>query len=164
LKEGFFVKAASIAELAQKIGLDPAALEQTVVRFNGFARTGVDADFGRGNNAFDNYYSDPAVGPNSNLGPLEKAPYYAVKFFPGDIGTKGGLVTDIHARVLGADNQAIEGLYCTGNNSASVMGPAYPGAGSTIGPAMTFGFRAVAHMVGKPLALQHQEYLGLALD
>jgi 3-oxosteroid 1-dehydrogenase len=164
LKQGFFVKAGSIAELAQKIGLDPAALEKTVVRFNGFARTGVDEDFGRGNNAFDNYYSDPAVKPNSNLGPLETAPYYAIQFFPGDIGTKGGLVTDIHARVLGADGQPIEGLYCTGNNSASVMGPAYPGAGSTLGPAMTFGFRAVAHMLDQPLVLQHTEFLGLQVD
>ena len=161
LKEGFFVKAGSIAELAQKTGLDAAALQKTVTRFNGFARTGVDADFGRGDNAFDNYYSDPAVGPNSNLGALEKAPFYAVKFFPGDIGTKGGLVTDIHARVLGADGEPIEGLYCTGNNSASVMGPAYAGAGSTIGPAMTFGFRAVAHMVGKPQALQNTAWLGM---
>jgi 3-oxosteroid 1-dehydrogenase len=161
LKEGFFVKANTLAELAQKIGLDAAALEQTVQRFNGFARTGVDADFGRGNNAFDNYYSDPAVKPNSNLGALETAPYYAVKFFPGDIGTKGGLVTDIHARVLGEGGAPIEGLYCTGNNSASVMGPAYAGAGSTIGPAMTFGFRAVAHMVGKPIALKNPDWLGL---
>ncbi|MFI0546772.1 MAG: FAD-dependent oxidoreductase [Brachymonas sp.] len=161
LKEGFFVKAGSIAELAQKIGLDAAALEKTVVRFNGFARTGVDEDFGRGNNAFDNYYSDPAVTPNSNLGALETAPYYAVKFFPGDIGTKGGLVTDIHARVLGADGQAIAGLYATGNTSAAVMGPAYAGAGSTIGPAMTFGFRAVADMVGQPMALKNTDWLGL---
>lgn len=161
LKEGFFVKAGSIAELAQKIGLDPAALEKTVVRFNGFARTGVDEDFGRGNNAFDNYYSDPAVKPNSNLGPLETAPYYAIQFFPGDIGTKGGLVTDIHARVLGADGAPIEGLYCTGNSSAAVMGPAYAGAGSTIGPAMTFGFRAVAHMKGQEIALKNTDWLGL---
>lgn len=161
LKEGFFVKAGSIAELAQKIGLDAAALEKTVARFNGFARTGVDEDFGRGNNAFDNYYSDPAVTPNSNLGALETAPYYAVKFFPGDIGTKGGLVTDIHARVLGADGQAIAGLYATGNTSAAVMGPAYAGAGSTIGPAMTFGFRAVADMVGQPMALKNTDWLGL---
>jgi 3-oxosteroid 1-dehydrogenase len=121
----------------------------------------VDEDFGRGNNAFDNYYSDPAVTPNSNLGALETAPYYAVKFFPGDIGTKGGLVTDIHARVLGADGQAIAGLYATGNTSAAVMGPAYAGAGSTIGPAMTFGFRAVADMVGQPMALKNTDWLGL---
>ena len=57
--------------------------------------------------------------------------------------------------------QAIEGLYCIGNSSASVMGPAYPGAGSTIGPAMTFGFRAVAHMVGQPIALKNTQWLGL---
>ena len=59
------------------------------------------------------------------------------------------------------DGSAIDGLYCIGNNSASVMGPSYPGAGSTLGPAMTFGLRAVAHMRGQPMALQHTDLLQL---
>ncbi len=161
LKDDFFVKAPTLPLLAAKIGLSANALTQTVARFNGYARAGVDEDFGRGNNAFDNYYSDPAVKPNSNLAPLTTAPYYAIRFYPGDIGTKGGLVTDIHAQVLKADGSAIDGLYCIGNNSASVMGPSYPGAGSTLGPAMTFGLRAVAHMRGQPMALQHTDLLQL---
>ncbi|MDP6934702.1 MAG: FAD-binding protein, partial [Myxococcota bacterium] len=62
--------------------------------------------------------------------------------FPGDLGTKGGLVTDAQARVLDTDGQVIEGLFAAGNCSASPMGGSYPGAGGTIGPALTFGFLA----------------------
>ena len=161
LKDDFVVQAPTLPLLAAKIGLNANTLTQTIARFNGYARAGVDEDFGRGNNAFDNYYSDPAVKPNSNLGQLTTAPYYAIRFYPGDIGTKGGLVTDIDGQVLKEDDSVIDGLYCIGINSASVMGPAYPGAGSTLGPAMTFGLRAVAHMRGQPLALKNTELLKL---
>jgi 3-oxosteroid 1-dehydrogenase len=82
-----------------------------------------------------------------------------MQLYPGEIGTKGGLLTDRDARVLDEAGEVIEGLYCIGNNSASVMGPAYPGAGATLGPAMTFGFRAVAHLAGKPLALTRSDLL-----
>jgi 3-oxosteroid 1-dehydrogenase len=110
------------------------------------ARDGVDADFGRGSDAFDNYFGDPKVTPNPNLGPIAVAPYYAVPIVPGDLGTKGGLVTDEHARVLKPDGSVIRGLYATGNTSASVMGRSYAGAGATLGPALTFGYIAVNHM------------------
>src|SRR5690625_2362284 len=121
-------------------------LRKTVDRFNGFARSGVDGDFGRGNSAYDRYYSDPSVRPNPNLGPLEKAPFDAIEFVIGDLGTKGGVVTDAHARVLREDGSVIEGLYASGNCSASVMGRTYPGPGSTLGPAVVFGLIAVRHL------------------
>ena len=82
-----------------------------------------------------------------------------MQLWPGEIGTKGGLVTDREARVLDEQGAVIPGLYCVGNNSASVMGPAYPGAGSTLGPAMTFAFRAVADILGKPLPLENTQLL-----
>ena len=85
-----------------------------------------------------------------------------MKLWPGDIGTKGGLLTDRDARVLRADGSVIEGLYAVGNTSASVMGPSYPGAGSTLGPAMTFAFRAVAHMLGQPIPLERTDLLAAA--
>lgn len=75
----------------------------------------------------------------------QEAPFYAVEIYPGDLGTKGGLVCDEFGRVLNQGNQPISGLYATGNCSASVMGDSYPGAGSTIGPSMTFGFIAARH-------------------
>ena len=152
-------KADTLEELAQQIGVAPQGLAASAARMTEFARTGKDADFGRGDNVFDRYYGDVNVKPNPNLAPIAKGPFYAMKLYPGDIGTKGGLLTDRDARVLTDGGEVIEGLYCVGNNSASVMGPAYPGAGSTLGPAMTFALRAVAHMVGKPIALEHPELL-----
>jgi 3-oxosteroid 1-dehydrogenase len=91
---------------------------------------------------YDHYYTDPAVRPSSSLAALRYAPFYAFKIKPGDLGTKGGLRTDGRARVLRTDGSVIKGLYAAGNVSGSVMGRSYPGAGSTIGPAMTFGYIA----------------------
>lgn len=145
---GYVQRAATIHDLAQKIGVGGANLAETIERFNQFARTGKDLDFDRGGSAYDNYYGDPTVQPNPNLAPLQKPPFYAVKMWPGDLGTKGGLVTDESARVLRADGSPILGLYATGNSMASVMGNSYPGAGATIGPAMTFGYLAAHHAAG----------------
>ncbi|MDJ1138094.1 FAD-dependent oxidoreductase [Streptomyces iconiensis] len=145
LGSGFVKKAGSVAELASLTGVPEAGLTRTVERFNAFARRGRDRDFGRGDSAYDRYYGDPTL-PNPNLAELAHAPYYAVPVVPGDLGTKGGLVTDAHARVLREDGSAIGGLYATGNASAAVMGETYPGPGATIGPAMTFGYAAVNDM------------------
>ena len=119
------------------------ALAATVERFNGFARTGVDEDFHRGESAYDKYYSDPTVKPNPSLHAIDHAPFYAVKIVPGDLGTKGGLVTDERARVLRPDGSVIPGLYAAGNASSAVMGRTYAGPGATIGPALVFGYLAV---------------------
>src|SRR5262249_11909807 len=113
------------------------------------AVTGIDEAFGKGDNLFDTYYGDPQNKPNPCLGPVDQAPFYAVRIDAGDIGTKGGLVTDVHARVLRADGEPIDGLYAIGNTSASMMGASYPGAGSTLGPAMTFGYLAADHLAAR---------------
>jgi 3-oxosteroid 1-dehydrogenase len=141
-KEGVVKRADTLDALAEKIGVPPAALRQTVERFNGFARSGVDEDFHRGESTYDKYYSDPTVKPNCSLNVIDQAPFYAVKMAPGDLGTKGGLVTDKRARVLRPDGSAIEGLYAAGNVSAAVMGRTYAGPGATIGPALVFGYLA----------------------
>ncbi|MGW1847141.1 FAD-dependent oxidoreductase [Streptomyces sp. NPDC001966] len=145
LESGFVKKAATVEELAARIGVTPERLRATVDRFNGFARAGRDEDFHRGDSVYDRYYGDPTL-PNPSLAPLEKGPYYAIPVHPGDIGTKGGLVTDPTARVLREDGTAIDGLYASGNVSAAVMGETYPGPGATIGPAMTFSWLAVDHI------------------
>ena len=145
---GLVHRAASIAELAESAGLDPAALAKTVARFNEFAEAGQDEDFGRGDSAYDRYYGDPRRRPNPCLAPLRQAPFYAVQIVPGDLGTKGGLRTDERARVLRPDGTAIPGLYAAGNASAAVMGHSYAGAGATIGPAMTFGYIAALDLAG----------------
>lgn len=145
IEMGEVVVADTIAELAEKMKVKSDVFAATVERFNGFAREGVDRDFQRGRTAYDRYYGNPLVKPNPNLGTIEKGPFTAVKIYPGDLGTKGGLVTDEHARVLGKDGAVIEGLYAAGNNTASVMGHTYPGAGSTIGPAAVFGYLGALH-------------------
>jgi 3-oxosteroid 1-dehydrogenase len=139
---GAVVKNWSLDGLAGAIGVPADALKATVNRFNNQALTGRDPDFKRGDSAYDHYYTDPAIFPNSCLAPLWLAPYYAFKIVPGDLGTKGGMVTDARARVLRPDGSVIPGLYAAGNVSSAVMGRSYAGAGSTIGPAMTFGYIA----------------------
>ncbi|EDX25775.1 3-ketosteroid-delta-1-dehydrogenase [Streptomyces sp. Mg1] len=128
--------------LAGQIGVPAAALRATLSRFNAQAWSGNDADFHRGDTAYDHYYTDPNVQPNSCLAPVWVPPFYAFKIVPGDLGTKGGIVTDARARALRADGSVIPGLWAAGNASAAVMGHSYAGAGSTIGPAMTFGYVA----------------------
>ena len=139
---GWLHRADTLDGLAQDLGLDPAALRATIDRFNGFARTGVDEDFQRGASANDRYYSDPRAKPNPTLGPIEKAPFYAIPVTPSDLGTKAGLITDLGGRVLDEHDQPIPGLYAAGNSSSTVMGTRYAGAGATIAPAMVFGFLA----------------------
>ena len=147
-KAGSVVEADTLEELAAKLGMDWDVLQATVTRFNGFCATGVDEDFERGRTAYDNYYGDPSL-KNPNLGAIEKGPFRAFKIVPGDLGTKGGLLTDEHARVLDTDGAPIEGLYAAGNATASVMGRTYPGAGSTIGPATVFGYLGAKHAAGR---------------
>src|SRR5690606_25679199 len=134
-------RAGSLRELAASIGVPTDTLEATVERFNGFAAAGTDEDFGRGQSAYDHYYGDPTL-PNPNLDVIDKAPFYAVRIEIGDLGTKGGLVCDERSRVLREDGSVIEGLYATGNASASVMANEYAGPGATIGPSMVFGYVA----------------------
>lgn len=145
VRRRFLKSAKSIPELAAQMGIDAAGLERTISRFNGFAQTGVDEDFHRGENSYDKLYGDHRVSPNPCLATLSQAPFYGIQVYPGDIGTKGGMLTDSKARVLDTSGQAIEGLYAIGNCSASSMGRYYPGAGATLGPAMTFGFIAARH-------------------
>lgn len=147
---GYLRRAKTIEELAKLCNMDPATLRNTIERFNGFAKTGIDEDFGRGSDAYDLYFGDPRVKPNPSLGGLTQAPFYAVALFPGDLGTKGGVVTDEHARVLREDGSVIEGLYASGNTAASMMGRSYPGPGVTLGPALTHSYRAVLHAAGQP--------------
>ena len=106
-----------------------------------YARTGVDTEFGRGSDEHDRMYGDERISPNPCLGPLEKAPFYGARLYPGDIGTKGGLKIDNDSRVLDTGGIPISGLFAAGNCTASIMGEKYPGAGCTLGSALTMAFR-----------------------
>jgi len=146
---GLLTRADSLEELADKLQIEREALVQTVTNFNHYARRGEDPEFGRGATLHDRYYADQSVGPNPSLGPLDTAPYYALRCDPGDLDTKGGLLCDDQARVLHTSGAVIEGLYAAGNASAAAMGNTYPGAGATIGSAMTFAYIAAQHAFGK---------------
>jgi 3-oxosteroid 1-dehydrogenase len=141
-------KGRTLADLARAMGVDPATLGVTVGRFNEAAARGEDPQFHRGEAAYDRMYGDYRHQPNPCLRPLTEAPFYALPIYPGDIGTNGGLVTNARAQVVDDAGQAIAGLYAVGNNAASAMGESYPGAGVTIGPAMTFGYIAARDMTG----------------
>ncbi|MGW4353432.1 3-oxosteroid 1-dehydrogenase [Nocardia sp. NPDC004582] len=149
MENDLIVKAPTVAELAERIGVPANQLAATIERFNGFAETGKDLDYNRGDSAYDRYYGDETIKPNPCLNKLEVGPFYAVKMVPGDLGTKGGLVTDNDARVLREDGTVIEGLYAAGNTSSPVMGHTYAGPGATIGPAITFGYLAALDIAAK---------------
>jgi len=154
LESGYMKKADTLADLAAQCGIDPAGLAKTVERWNGFCASGTDADFNRGGRCFDRAHGDPTVRPNPNLGPISTPPFYAVAMVPSDVGTAGGLVTDAWARVLRGDDRPIEGLYATGNTTASVMGRTYPGAGASIAAAFVFAWIAVHHAFGAAATIE----------
>ena len=139
---GLWKTADTLAELAELIGVPAENLTATVQRFNEFAATGTDADFGRGDEPYDRSFS----GGNSPLVPIEKGPFHAAAFGISDLGTKGGLVTDTSARVLDASGVVIPGLYAAGNTMAPVSGTVYPGGGNPIGASMVFSHLAALDM------------------
>jgi 3-oxosteroid 1-dehydrogenase len=151
-KDGLLVKAATLGELAAKLGIDPAGLEASAAEMGRFAREGVDRAFGRGSDEHDRMYGDERVAPNPCLGPIDRSPFYGTRLYPGDIGTKGGLRIDDDARVLREGGGVIEGLFAAGNCTSSIMGDKYPGAGCTLGPALTMAYRAANTAMAAALA------------
>jgi 3-oxosteroid 1-dehydrogenase len=151
-QSGYMRSAQTIPELARACGIDADGLAGTISRFNTYARQGRDEQFARGARAYDRYYGDSSHGPNPGLGAIEKPPFYAVQIYPGDVGTFGGLMTDEHGCVLRGDGSRIEGLYATGNCTASVMGRTYPGAGASIAASFIFGYSAVKNALDTSVA------------
>ncbi|HVV08145.1 FAD-dependent oxidoreductase [Amycolatopsis sp.] len=133
----------TVAELAAALGVDAAALEKTVAEFNADAVAGKDRLFGRGEDAYDRYSGDSANPfPNPCLAPLAEPPFYGIPLVTGAFGTAGGVCTDHLARALDERGEIVPGLAAVGNVSRHPMARTYPGAGGTLGPAMTMGFVA----------------------
>jgi 3-oxosteroid 1-dehydrogenase len=145
---GYLHEATTIEELARRIALPPASLAATVARMNVFAQSGVDADFGRGNNIYDRSNGDATHKPNPCLGQIVTPPFFAVAVLPTPLGTSLGLRADTSARVCDADGKPIRGLYACGNDMHSAFGGEYPGAGAQLGQAMTFAWVAARHAAG----------------
>jgi succinate dehydrogenase/fumarate reductase flavoprotein subunit len=153
LADGYLTQASTLDQLADALGIDKSGLADSVARMNRFAQTGVDEDFHRGTTAYQNANGDPNwTGPNTCLGPIGTAPFYAIRLYPGDIGAATGLATDTNARVLNRDAQPIGGLYACGNDMQSVMGGVYPGPGITLGPGLAFAYLAARHAVARASA------------
>ena len=148
LRTGYLKRGATLAELAAQTGIDAKGLEATVAEFNRTAAHGQDPAFGKGSRAYNRFQGDALHGPNPCIAPIKDGPFYAIKMVIGDLGTYAGIKTDANARALDADGQPIEGLYAAGNDMASIMGGNYPGAGITLGPALTFGYIAGRHISG----------------
>ncbi|MFE9859120.1 FAD-dependent oxidoreductase [Streptomyces sp. NPDC005780] len=145
IASGYLRSGRTLHDLATVIGVDPDGLARTVADSNRHARTGSDGEFGKGRHAFGHQYGDPAHGPNVNLGPIERAPFYAVAVVPTPLATSLGLRIGPEAQVIGEHGQPVPGLYACGNDANSVMGPEYPGAGCQIGAGLTFGYLAARH-------------------
>ncbi|BBO10471.1 MULTISPECIES: FAD-dependent oxidoreductase [unclassified Bradyrhizobium] len=146
LDTGYLMRGDTLEALAAKAGIDAAAFIDTVRQFNATAPQGHDAAFGKGSKAYNRYQGDAMHGPNPCVAPIENGPFYAIKMVVGDLGTYAGIVTDESARALDAEGRVIPGLYAAGNDMASIMGGNYPGAGITLGPALTFGYIAGRHL------------------
>ncbi len=140
--------APTLRELAEKIGVNPDGLEDTVTRFNANVERGEDPDFHRGRSKYDRHYGDPSrEGALQSLGPIQQGPFYACRVYSGVLGTKGGPKINAKSEVVNVRGGRIPGLYAAGNVSGGFTGMAYPGAGATIGPGLVFG-----HIAGREAA------------
>ncbi|KXS15405.1 hypothetical protein M427DRAFT_32365 [Gonapodya prolifera JEL478] len=145
ITSGYVLKLETLEDIGTQMGVDVDRLVHSVERFNQFALRGVDEDHHPGNTSYKHSLGDPRHKPNPNLGTIEKPPFFGMKVYPGDIGTKGGLLTDEHARVLREDGTVIPGLYAAGNTTASLMGKRR-WCWRHLGPACTFAYIAVNHV------------------
>lgn len=145
VEAGLWKTGETLAELAEQIGVPADALEATVARFNTFVESGVDEDFGRGDEPYDRAFS----GGEPPLYPITKGPFHAARFGLSDLGTKGGLRTDVTGQVFHRDGHLIGGLYAAGNSMAAPSGYVYPGGGNPIGTSMVFSHLAVKDILAK---------------
>ncbi|MGV6875010.1 FAD-dependent oxidoreductase [Pseudochelatococcus sp. B33] len=149
LRAGYLVKGATLEDLAHRIGVDAGNVTEAVRRNNRFAETGVDDDFGRGSSVVNRFNGDPETKPNPCLGPIETPPFYALKVRPVDLAGSAGLCSTADGVVLDRDDRPIDGLYACGNDARSIFRGTYPGPGTTIGPAIVFGWRLARHAAGR---------------
>tara|TARA_R110002020_G_scaffold113518_52_gene261287 strand:+ start:1452 stop:3149 length:1698 start_codon:yes stop_codon:yes gene_type:complete len=140
IRSGYLKTGRTPEALARATGVPEGAFKKTLDRFNRDAAAGTDTAFGKGSTAYQTYLGDVDNRPNPCLRPLDRGPWYAIEIHPGDIGTTMGLATDPQGRVLDTVGRAIPGLYACGNDMNSIMAGSYPGAGITLGPALTFGY------------------------
>lgn len=145
IESGYLIYADTVEDLAKQLKVDAGTLAKTIERHNEFARKGVDLDFRKGESELCRFNGDPDNTPNPCLRPLADSGYCAVRIWPADIACSTGLSTTADAVVLNTAGEPIPGLYACGNDMASIMRGTYPGPGTTLGPALVFGYRAAMH-------------------
>ena len=148
----WFEQADTIEELAEKLGIDAAGLVAEVAKFNGYAQTGVDEDYHRGEkesskSAWLKNIDRPDLA-NPMIGPVEKGPFYGAVYLPAMTGTAGGVKINENAQAVNNDGEVIPGLYACGNCTASIAGGAYLGGGATLCPGATMAYIAAHHALG----------------
>ncbi len=163
LRSGYLRRASTLAELALAIGVPAETLARQVETFNLDAASGTDSQFGKGSTAYNRYQGDSKVQPNPCMAPIAQGPFYSIKIVIGEIGTFAGLATDASCRVITRDRNLVPGLYAVGNDAASVMGGNYPGAGITLGPAVTFGYVAGMALAQASVIQPGQQYESLRM-
>lgn len=146
VNSGELKEAPSVAQLAEQIGVAPSSLAATIADYNANAKDGRDPEFGRGSTIYQRHLGDAARKPNPCVAPILRAPFFALRIYPADLGTAIGMKVDAQARVLREDGTPIAGLYACGNDMGSIMNGNYPGPGITLGPALTFGYIAGRHL------------------
>ena len=149
VRSGYLIEAQDASALAARIGADAAILGETLTAYNRDAITGIDEAFGRGSSDLNRFNGDPANQPNPCMRPISPGPLYAVAVWPADLASSSGLRIDTHARVLRSDGEVLPGLYACGNDATSIFEGTYPGPGTTLGPALVFGWRAAMHAAGR---------------
>ncbi len=155
VRSGYIKRADTLDALATACGISAEGLRDTVERFNADAERGMDSAFSKGGDVYERFNGSAGQTPNPCVAPIKRAPYYAITLYPGEIGTFVGLKTDPDGRALSEDGRLIEGLFIVGNDAASFMGGAYPGAGITLGPALVFGHLA-AQAIAREAASTHK--------
>jgi len=152
VRSGYLIEAQDVDVLAAQIGVDATALGETLAAYNRDAITGTDEAFGRGSSDLNRFNGDPANQPNPCMRPISAGPLYAVAVWPADLASSSGLRIDTDARVLRSDGEVLPGLYACGNDATSIFEGTYPGPGTTLGPALVFGWRAAMHAAGRAVA------------
>lgn len=151
---GDLIEAPETAQLAARIGVKPSTLTATVVNYNADAEEGRDPEFGRGSSIYQRHLGDISHKPNPCVAPITRAPFFAMRIHPADLGTAIGMKVDAQARVLRADETPVAGLYACGNDMGSIMNGNCPAPGIMLGPALTFGYIAGRHLAERGVTRQ----------
>lgn len=142
----------TLEALAEAKGIDKEGLLATVERFNGFAETGADLDFGRGDPSWDRFTCgdmkrvESGEIKNPCMSPLVDGPFYCMELYPGMMQTKGGLVINEHAQVMNINGNPIPRLYAGSCTIANPLGRGYGWGGGTVCNGFIPGFMAGGHV------------------